>query len=64
MHKFVALFCIFSLQYTHGVDCNRVAEHYNVSYNQVYGWYRKYTGSGNNPESLRDRKGQTGIRIH
>ena len=36
----------------HGVDCNRVAEHYNVSYNQVYGWCRKYTERGNNPNSL------------
>ena len=42
----------------HDVDYNWAAEHYNVSYNQVYGWYRKYTGSGNNPESLRDRRGK------
>ena len=42
----------------HDVDYNWAAEHYNVSYNQVYGWYRKYTGSGNDPESLRDRRGK------
>ena len=42
----------------HDVDYNWAAEHYNVSYNQVYGWYRKYTRSGNNPESLRDRRGK------
>ena len=42
----------------HDVDYNWAAEHYNVSYNQVYGWYRKYTESGNNPESLRDRRGK------
>ena len=34
----------------HDVDYKWAAEHYNVSYNQVYGWYRKYTESGNNPE--------------
>ena len=42
----------------HDVDYKWAAEHYNVSYNQVYGWYRKYTESGNNPESLRDRRGK------
>ena len=42
----------------HDVDYKWAAEHYNVSYNQVYEWYRKYTGSGNNPESLRDRRGK------
>lgn len=42
----------------HDVDYNWAAEHYNVRYNQVYGWYRKYTRSGNNPESLRDRRGK------
>ncbi len=42
----------------HHVDYNWAAEHYNVSYSQVYGWYRKYTGSGNNPESLRDCSGK------
>ena len=42
----------------HDVDYNWAAEHYNVSYIQVYGWYRKYTESGNNPESLRDRRGK------
>ena len=42
----------------HDVDYKWAAEHYNVSYSQVYGWYRKYTESGNNPESLRDRRGK------
>ena len=42
----------------HDVDYKWAAKHYNVSYSQVYGWYRKYTGSGNNPESLRDRRGK------
>ena len=42
----------------HDVDYKWAAEHYNVSYIQVYGWYRKYTESGNNPESLRDRRGK------
>ena len=42
----------------HDVDYKWAAEHYNVSYSQVYGWYRKYTGSGNNPESLRDCSGK------
>lgn len=42
----------------HDVDYKWAAEHYNVSYSQIYGWYRKYTGSGNNLESLRDRRGK------
>lgn len=42
----------------HDVDYKWAAEHYNVSYSQVYGWYRKYTRSGNNPESLRDHRGK------
>ena len=42
----------------HDVDYKWAAEHYNVSYSQVYGWYRKYARSGNNPESLRDRRGK------
>ena len=42
----------------HDVDYKWAAEHYNVNYSQVYGWYRKYTESGNNPKSLRDRRGK------
>jgi transposase-like protein len=42
----------------HDVNYNWVVEHYQVSYPQVYGWYRKYKQSGNNPESLRDRRGK------
>ena len=29
-----------------------------IRHDVVYGWYRKYTESGNNPESLRDRRGK------
>lgn len=42
----------------HDLNYNWAVEHYNVSYQQVYGWYRKYKKSGNNPESLRDRRGK------
>lgn len=42
----------------HNVNYNWAAEKYQVSYQQVYGWYQKYRKSGNNPESLRDRRGQ------
>ena len=42
----------------HDLNYNWAVEHYNVSYQQVYGWYRKYKQSGNNPESLRDRRGK------
>lgn len=42
----------------HDLNYNWAVKHYNVSYQQVYGWYRKYKQSGNNPESLRDRRGK------
>ena len=42
----------------HDIDYNWVAEKYHVSYQQVYGWYQRYRKSGNNPESLRDRRGK------
>lgn len=29
-----------------------------MSYQQVYGWYQKYRKSGNDPQSLRDRRGK------
>ena len=43
----------------HDLNYNWAVKHYNVSYQQVYGWYRKYKQSGNNPESLRDRRGKS-----
>ena len=43
----------------HDVNYNWAVEKYNISYQQVYGWYQKYLKSGNNPESLRDRRGKT-----
>lgn len=42
----------------HDVNYNWAVEKYHVSYQQVYGWYQKYLKSGNNPESLRDRRGK------
>lgn len=42
----------------HDLNYNWAVEHYNVSHQQVYGWYHKYHQSGNNPESLRDRRGK------
>lgn len=42
----------------HDVNYNWAAEEYQVSYQQVYGWYQKYRKSGNDPESLRDRQGK------
>ena len=42
----------------HDVNYNWAVEKYHVSYQQVYGWYQKYLKSGNDPESLRDRRGK------
>ena len=42
----------------HDVNYNWAVGKYHVSYQQVYGWYQKYLKSGNNPESLRDRRGK------
>uniref|UniRef100_UPI00035DD939 helix-turn-helix domain-containing protein n=1 Tax=Limosilactobacillus reuteri TaxID=1598 RepID=UPI00035DD939 len=42
----------------HDVNYNWAVETYHVSYQQVCGWYQKYLKSGNNPESLRDRRGK------
>ncbi|WP_304682041.1 helix-turn-helix domain-containing protein [uncultured Ligilactobacillus sp.] len=42
----------------HDVNYNWAVEKYNVSYQQVYGWYQKYRKSGNDPQSLRDRRGK------
>ena len=45
---------IFAIK--HDVNYDWAVEKYNVSYQQVYGWYQKYRKSGNDPQSLRDRK--------
>ena len=42
----------------HDVNYNWAANKYHVSYQQVYGWYQKYRKSGNDPQSLRDRRGK------
>ena len=43
----------------HDVNYNWAVNKYHVSYQQVYGWYQKYRKSGNDPQSLRDRRGKT-----
>lgn len=43
----------------HDTNYNWAADKYHVSYQQVYSWYRKYRKSGNDPQSLRDRRGKT-----
>lgn len=42
----------------HDINYNWAADNYHVSYQQVYGWYQKYRKSGNDPQSLRDRRGK------
>ena len=42
----------------HDIDYNWAVNKYHVSYQQVYGWYQKYRKSGNDPQSLRDRRGK------
>ena len=42
----------------HNVNYNWAVEKYHISYQQVYGWYQKYRKSGNDPKSLRDRRGK------
>ena len=42
----------------HDINYNWAADKYHVSYQQVYGWYQKYRKSGNDPQSLRDRRGK------
>lgn len=46
-------------QYTiaHELDYQKAQEKYGVSYQQVYGWVRKYKEKG--PEGLQDRRGRT-----
>ena len=43
----------------HDINYNWAVDKYHVSYQQVYGWYQKYCKSGNDPQSLRDRRGKT-----
>ena len=40
------------------VNYSWAVDKYHVSYQQVYGWYQKYRKSGNDPQSLRDRRGK------
>lgn len=40
----------------HDVDYKWAADKYHVSYQQVYGWYQKFSKSNNDPQSLRDRR--------
>ena len=42
----------------HDINYNWAVDKYHVSYQQVYGWYQKYRKSGNDPQSLRDRRGK------
>lgn len=42
----------------HDINYNWAVGKYHVSYQQVYGWYQKYRKSGNDPQSLRDRRGK------
>ena len=42
----------------HDINYNWAVNKYHVSYQQVYGWYQKYRKSGNDPQSLRDRRGK------
>lgn len=41
----------------HGKDYQNTQETFNVSYQQVYGWVRKYEKDGEN--ALQDRRGRT-----
>ncbi|GEN51737.1 transposase [Alkalibacterium pelagium] len=40
-----------------GLNYHKAEERYNVSYQQVYQWVRKYQAGG--PEALKDRRGRT-----
>ncbi len=42
----------------HDINYNWAVDKYHVSYQQVYSWYQKYRKSGNDPQSLRDRRGK------
>ena len=42
----------------HDLNYNWAVDKYHVSYQQVYGWYQKFHKSGNDPQSLRDRRGK------
>ena len=48
----IVLFCL-----NHNRDFNKTADQFQVSYQQVYGWVKKYEASGQ--DALRDGRGRT-----
>lgn len=48
----IVLYCL-----ANGQNCKKTASHFQVSYQQVYGWVKKYETGGE--ESLRDGRGRT-----
>ena len=48
----IVLYCL-----SNGQDCKKTASQFQVSYQQVYGWVKKYETGGE--ESLRDGRGRT-----
>lgn len=48
----IALYC-----FANNRDYNKTADHYQVSYQQVYGWAKKYEAGGK--DALRDGRGRT-----
>lgn len=42
-----------------GQDCTKTAGHFQVSYQQVYGWVKKYEAGGQ--EALKDGRGHTKV---
>jgi transposase-like protein len=48
----IVLYCL-----ANGQDSKKTASHFQVSYQQVYGWVKKYEAGGE--DSLRDRRGRT-----
>ena len=48
----IVLYCL-----NHNRDFNKTANQFQVSYQQVYGWVKKYEAGGQ--ESLRDGRGRT-----
>lgn len=47
----IVLYCL-----ANGHDCKKTASHFQVSYQQVYGWVKKYEAGGE--DSLRDGRGR------
>jgi transposase len=48
----IVIYCL-----ANGQDCKKTAGHFQVSYQQVYGWVKKYVAGGE--DSLRDGRGRT-----